>query len=141
MDETRKKTEQIINEVHTAINDVLARHGMTAEMKGCKFTSRYIIPNIHISKIERDKHGRLVTADPVREAYRTKAGHGKYADLSPAWLDEWFNHRGKFYRVVGLLVRARKYPVRVIQRAEDGTDGDVYVYPIAVVAKAFTRSE
>ena len=102
---TKASAKQLAKECEDALKAVAERHGLTVAYKGGRFTSSTFTPKLEFATPGND-----------REAFEREAS---WVGLEATDFNKVFVYLGESYKIMGINMRARRYPINV-KRLSDG---------------------
>lgn len=114
---TRQQAREITDEIMSAIQGVLTKHGLTVDSKKSNFGDIYGL-TIKASQSQLNENG-INTNSLEAMAFLLNAQHHGVTDTVAA-LGAPFTYRGEQYRCIGYNTRARKMPFLIEKVSEPG---------------------
>lgn len=110
----RTNARELVEECCKALEPIAKKYGLTLDEKGRSFYRDRLPMKFDLIVPVMDEKGEAL--DPKAQEFKKKALR---VGLEPDDLHREFKSRGETYRIVGLNLRAKKYPV-LGERVRDG---------------------
>jgi len=128
---TRANCRTLMDEVEAALKPIAEKHGLTLDRKGKSFYRDKLPVMFQFLVTEKDEDGNAFDAAALefkKNAFRV--------GLKPEDMGREFTSRGETFRITGLSLRRRKFPVS----AENVRTGKGYKFPAEDVKMRLERA-
>lgn len=111
---TRANYRTLMDEIEAALKPIAEKHGLALDRKSRSFYADRLPVKFDLLVTTKDKDGN--TVDPKAAIFASAA---RLFGLKPDDFGKEFTSRGETFRITGLNLRRRKYPVSA-ERVRDG---------------------
>jgi hypothetical protein len=112
----KKLMESIRADINSALKETGRAHGVSLRLGNGGYDRDGAAGHLKLNILPLDKSGNVISQEETD--YKN---HCSSYGLKPEYLGSVFSHNGEDYKVIGIRIRARKFPV-LVTRLSDGVD-------------------